>query len=176
MVNFQKNNMLTLLQKFQNNCVSIHNRTQCITMFLNQLKIDFNVAKELEECICKIHYINTIKYIEEAKRVCFNIKCNSNILKKYKVCEIPFISNEEMARGTLLEKIKDQENQRAIAVENMLREKYENVNKSSEGGLVRCKTCGSTDIAWQQKQTRGADEAMTIFCTCSNCKTRWKMS
>lgn len=168
--------MLSLLQKFQKNCVPMKHRKNCVRMFSTQLRIDFEIAKELEESICRLYYLNTIKYIEEAKRICFNIKCNSNLLKKYEISKLSLVSNEEMARGTLLEKIKDQENQKSVAVENMLREKYENVNKSSEGGLVRCKTCGSADIAWQQKQTRGADEAMTIFCTCSNCKTRWKMS
>jgi hypothetical protein len=42
--------------------------------------------------------------------------------------------------------------------------------------LIRCSRCRSADVTWEQKQTRGADESMTLFFTCSNCDKRWKMS
>lgn len=170
------NKMATFLTKINDSWISIETRHQCIMMFHELLKIPYSTALELEKSVCAIQYSDKSLYIEHAKRICFNVKCNPTLLTKYKPKDLPLVTDEEMARGTLLEKIKEQENQRSEAVENMLREKYENVNKSAEGSLMRCKTCGSTDIAWQQKQTRGADESMTIFCTCSNCKTRWKMS
>ena len=34
--------------------------------------------------------------------------------------------------------------------------------------------CGSSDVDYIQKQTRGADEAMTTFLTCNACGTHWK--
>jgi DNA-directed RNA polymerase subunit M/transcription elongation factor TFIIS len=40
---------------------------------------------------------------------------------------------------------------------------------------LRCKKCGSNDITHDFLQTRSADEGTTIFCTCTNCKKRWKM-
>lgn len=40
---------------------------------------------------------------------------------------------------------------------------------------VRCKKCGSNDVANEFLQTRSADEGTTIFCTCLSCKKRWKM-
>jgi DNA-directed RNA polymerase subunit M/transcription elongation factor TFIIS len=43
-------------------------------------------------------------------------------------------------------------------------------------GVVRCSRCKSSDIRWDQKQTRGADESMTVFFECKNCSKRWKMS
>ncbi len=43
-------------------------------------------------------------------------------------------------------------------------------------GVVRCSRCKSSDIRWDQKQTRGADESMTIFFECKSCGKRWKMS
>ena len=45
---------------------------------------------------------------------------------------------------------------------------------SPDAGL-RCKKCGSNDITHEFLQTRSADEGTTIFCTCTNCKKRWKM-
>ena len=42
--------------------------------------------------------------------------------------------------------------------------------------LMQCSKCHSANIVWEQKQTRGADESMTIFFQCKNCGKRWKMN
>lgn len=47
---------------------------------------------------------------------------------------------------------------------------------TSKGGVNICGRCKSTNITWTQKQTKGADESMTIFFECSDCGKRWKMS
>ena len=38
-----------------------------------------------------------------------------------------------------------------------------------------CNRCGSDYVRCEQKQTRSADESMTIICTCSKCQLRWTM-
>jgi len=43
------------------------------------------------------------------------------------------------------------------------------------GGL-RCRKCGSDSVAVQQKQTRSADEGMTVFCSCEQCGFHWRMA
>ena len=43
-------------------------------------------------------------------------------------------------------------------------------------GIVRCSRCKSSEVIWDQKQTRGADESMTVFFECKSCGKRWKMS
>lgn len=40
-------------------------------------------------------------------------------------------------------------------------------------GLFRCKRCKSLDVDTEQKQTRSADEPMTIFCLCTKCGLRF---
>ena len=42
--------------------------------------------------------------------------------------------------------------------------------------IIPCNKCYplNTDVEWFEKQTRSADEPMTIFAFCKNCKTRWK--
>lgn len=37
-----------------------------------------------------------------------------------------------------------------------------------------CRKCHSTDVMFNQKQTSGGDEAMTVFCTCKACGNKWK--
>lgn len=45
----------------------------------------------------------------------------------------------------------------------------------SKGG-IRCRKCGDNQVAIQQKQTRSADEGMTVFCTCEHCGFQWRMA
>lgn len=42
-------------------------------------------------------------------------------------------------------------------------------------GLFECSKCKSKDIDTEQKQTRSADEPMTLFCACNRCGKRWVM-
>ena len=58
----------------------------------------------------------------------------------------------------------------------LLREKYENVVKAQKSeSLLKCRRCGSSEITYNQKQVRGADEASSIFCSCLSCKKRWRL-
>ena len=40
-------------------------------------------------------------------------------------------------------------------------------------GIFACTRCKSFDVDTEQKQTRSADEPMTIFCTCNVCGQRF---
>ena len=44
-----------------------------------------------------------------------------------------------------------------------------------EDGIFQCKKCGSQKTTFYSLQTRSADEPMTNFITCVECKNRWKM-
>lgn len=41
-------------------------------------------------------------------------------------------------------------------------------------GLLQCFRCKSTRVESYQRQTRSADEAMTVFCMCLECHHKWK--
>ena len=41
-------------------------------------------------------------------------------------------------------------------------------------GFHKCGACGSQNTSFHQKQTRSADEPMTSFIRCKDCKHRWK--
>ena len=43
-----------------------------------------------------------------------------------------------------------------------------------EDSVMQCGKCKSRKIGLEQKQTRGADEAMTVYYTCKTCGHRWK--
>ena len=57
----------------------------------------------------------------------------------------------------------------------MLQEKYDELNDANYAAIVRCRRCGSAEVTWEEKQTRSADEAATVFCVCTTCKNRWVM-
>ena len=40
--------------------------------------------------------------------------------------------------------------------------------------ILQCGKCKQHKVDYYQKQTRGADEPMTCFCTCLNCGHRWR--
>lgn len=41
--------------------------------------------------------------------------------------------------------------------------------------FIQCRKCKSNAVDTEQKQTRSADEPMTIFCICRNCKERFRI-
>ena len=47
---------------------------------------------------------------------------------------------------------------------------------ANAGGALRCMACGADNIVVQQKQTRSADEGMTVFCGCQECGRQWRMA
>lgn len=45
-----------------------------------------------------------------------------------------------------------------------------------EEGLYKCKFCGSKETFSYGKQTRSADEPMTVFVTCGKCGKKWTIN
>ena len=84
-------------------------------------------------------------------------------------------TDEQLAKGTLLERIEREARLRTERFHAMLSEKYEAIDDQDHAALVRCRRCGSSEVTWEEKQTRSADEAATLFCVCATCKNRWTM-
>ena len=69
---------------------------------------------------------------------------------KHEVFENAFFSRLDVARKVLLGK-----------------------GEAPTKGIFACTKCKSFDVDTEQKQTRSADEPMTIFCTCNVCGQRF---
>ena len=54
------------------------------------------------------------------------------------------------------------------------RMKYD-IKPESMTDRYKCRKCGSRKCSYYEMQTRSADEPMTQFFTCLDCKNRWKM-
>lgn len=51
----------------------------------------------------------------------------------------------------------------------------EEIETEVQDGIFQCRKCGSRKTTYYSLQTRSADEPMTNFITCLQCKNRWKM-
>nr|CCC95094.1 putative transcription elongation factor [Trypanosoma congolense IL3000] len=45
---------------------------------------------------------------------------------------------------------------------------------STTSTLFPCPSCKARNCSWSQKQTRSADEPMTVFCICNVCDHKWR--
>ena len=113
-------------------------------------------------------------YIDKITEILHNIRQNPNLIAHGK--NIITMSDDELAAGTIVEYIQHEALKKFKRFDQMLQDKYESLNDETYVSTLKCRNCGSSDISWEQKQTRGADEAMTVFCSCAKCKNRWKMS
>lgn len=154
--------------------VSPRKRIIAINMFRELVNLCWCDAEELESSMMYC-CIDEESYVLLAKRVCHNIYFNPSLKTQFNLKEIPFTSDDSL-RACALKKLEDAEVARAQNIHNLLKEKYEAVNAAGcKTSILRCRACGGSDISWNQVQTRGADESMTIFCACS-CGNRWKMT
>lgn len=48
-------------------------------------------------------------------------------------------------------------------------------SEETEAAFIVCRKCKSNSVDTEQKQTRSADEPMTIFCKCRKCASRWTL-
>lgn len=61
-----------------------------------------------------------------------------------------------------------------IPISAFIEESIDTKVKNTVG--IKCKKCGSEEVYSESRQTRSADEAMTVFYTCLNCGNKWKVN
>lgn len=151
--------------------VSAHQRRDVMSL-LNQFCDDIMLVRDIEAGIhCMTRNLN--EYMDKSQQIILNIKNNANL--KHHGSDIVLLTDIEMAKDTIIEDIEKESVNRKMRFEQMLQEKYEMLNDKSYNTTLKCRRCGSAEVSWEQKQTRSADEASTVFCTCNKCNNRWTM-
>jgi transcription elongation factor S-II len=102
-------------------------------------------------------------------RMCHNLKKNPELVFKYSPHMLVTLDHTVLAIGTDVEAW-TRSMQDAILQSQQLLNAHQ-----LEQSFLNCKRCKSSSISFKQQQTRSADEAMTVFCTCTTCGLRWKM-
>jgi transcription elongation factor S-II len=105
-----------------------------------------------------------------------NLDKNSYIKNNYLLDKIKSgeIKSSEITNLSVYEIHPD--NWKEIIEEKIKRDKmmYE-LKPESMTERYKCRKCGSRKCSYYEMQTRSADEPMTQFFTCLDCKNRWKM-
>jgi transcription elongation factor S-II len=144
-------------------------------------------STEVEAAIYITHVSNRSEYASKARSLCFNIKKNiplacQIILGQIHAEGLVNMSSEELAS----DEQREQMAKRAKDITDAKRLDWDRANEDKintmcgiTGDLLRaslftCSRCKSIKTTSTQKQTRSADEPMTVFVLCLNCGKRWR--
>jgi transcription elongation factor S-II len=179
----------------QNICKKLHeimagSKGDLVKDGINASAVDHLVvqrATEVEASIQQHMKNDKANYIAKARSLCFNIKKNKKlggevVLGQVSADDLVNMSTEELASD---EKQKEREERRKHVMDTM-RLDWERENESKindmcgikgdllKASLFTCGRCKSIKTTSTQKQTRSADEPMTVFVLCLNCGKRWR--
>jgi transcription elongation factor S-II len=126
-------------------------------------------------------------YNDKVRSLLFNLKKNNNLrndvlLQHTSSTALVQMSSEQLAddqtvAARIQESQKLQESKRLDweqANEGKINEMCGITGELLKASLFTCNRCKSTKTTSTQKQTRSADEPMTVFVYCTNCGKRWK--
>lgn len=145
------------------------------------------ISTDIESSIHTFSKQNRQLYTEKARSINFNLKKNLNLCQRLSSGEIEprklvSMTAQEMAttekakqREDVIKKTQDARRldwneQNEAKINDMCGIKGELLQAS----LFTCGRCKSIKTTSTQKQTRSADEPMTVFVLCLNCGNRWK--
>ena len=151
-------------------------RVRCIRAFQTFNSLSFDRALELERCVAAQQPTAAL-YRGACKRLLFNLASNP-ALHEVACADLVMMPDAQMARGTVVERVQQQERQLHQSYIDMLKEKQDAVENLADqkDSVLHCRRCGSSNLHFVQLQTRSADEPMTCFLTCNACKNKWRMS
>ena len=134
---------------------------------LHASRPDVRLVRDVE-ALCHAASATAHEYGDHVRRAAFNLHANPNVGR-----EVALAHDDRLVEGTLVGRIRTEAAARKDRFEQMLQEKYDALHDPSLRAIVRCRRCGSEEVSWEEKQTRSADEAATVFCVCAKCKNRW---
>jgi len=111
-------------------------------------------------------------YEERCKTLLHAFLTNPSLGKLGK--QVCHMSDEQLMEGTVVQTIQREQKERFESLHHMLEERHEMTRRANDSTFIKCRKCGGNNITFTQKQTRSADEAMTVFLECLTCKERWR--
>mmetsp|Transcript_9021 Transcript_9021/g.12839 ORF Transcript_9021/g.12839 Transcript_9021/m.12839 type:complete len:308 (+) Transcript_9021:282-1205(+) len=144
-------------------------------------------TSEVEEAVQTKFGREKQSYTEKVRSLCFNLKKNAPLRSQILMGQTPadklvVMSSEQLAssdkvqqRAKLVNKLQDSRRlDWEQANEDKINEMCGIKGDLLQASLFTCGRCKSIKTTSTQKQTRSADEPMTVFVLCMNCGNRWK--
>ena len=132
-------------------------------------------AERVERALFELVDADACGYATLASRVVYAVATNEQLAQQ-DPSDLVGLSDLDLCRGTpeyeaSLGRERRQKNVRALVDDTIER------MGCDSSSLLRCGRCGGSDVSWDSKQLRSADEGMTIFVQCERqaCRARWKM-
>jgi transcription elongation factor S-II len=144
-------------------------------------------AAELEQALQDKFRSDRRGYTDKARSICFNLKKNGPlsadlVLGHVEPTELVNFTSEQLASDEM--RLKREETAKKLIDSRRLdwdQANEDKINKQCgisgdllQASLFTCGRCKSVKTTSTQKQTRSADEPMTVFVLCLNCGKRWK--
>lgn len=127
------------------------------------------------------------EYLGKARSLCFNIKQNIGLTTQILLGQLPGDELVEMSSEQLAsDELRKEREEKARKIMDTSRLDWDQANEDKinamcgikgdllKASLFTCGRCKSIKTTSTQKQTRSADEPMTVFVLCLNCGKRWK--
>ena len=158
-----------------------------INYHVNNIQKSRNIEKSIYNALIKDCKENNIPrqwknsifinlYFSKIRSICVNLNKDSYIKNNYLIEQINNnkIDAEDISKLSVYDVYPD--NWRVMIDAKIKRDKikYE-LKPESMTDQYKCRRCGSRKCSYYEMQTRSADEPMTQFFTCLDCKNRWKM-
>jgi transcription elongation factor S-II len=144
-------------------------------------------ASEMETALAKAFPNDRKGYTDKARSLSFNLKRNQDLrgavlLGRTGAAALIHMSSEDLAPADKAkerrEQVKDLQDSRRLDWEQANEDKINEMcgihGDLLQASLFTCGRCKSIKTTSTQKQTRSADEPMTVFVFCMNCGNRWK--
>lgn len=181
-------NALPQLRK--NVCVKLHSIVSVNNKDNVEASVLISKVTEIESAMDAFCKGNRVVYAEKFRSLVFNLKKNASLCSRVITTAEGGISGKALVKMTAeqlatSEKIKERQAvKQQIADSRRLDWEEANEDKINDqcgikgellnASLFTCGRCKSIKTTSTQKQTRSADEPMTVFVYCKSCGNRWK--
>lgn len=152
-------------------------RHRYIERIADALGGDKSYAEKIDTRLMLLCHRNAEAYMEKCTQIVYNLQAFPSLALQYDpeiLISLDDLTLDPSSPALLLRELRQQREKGAQALlELMTKEDARDIIDPRSS--IRCARCKSYDLDIDCKQTRGADEAMTIFCKCRNpeCGASW---
>lgn len=153
-------------------------RHRYIKLIASALGGDTSYAERIDARLMLLCHRNAEAYMEKCTQILYNLKAFPSLALQYDpeiLISLDDVTLDPSSPALLLREARQQREKGAQALLELMT-KEDPIDIIDPRSSIRCARCKSYDLDIDCKQTRSADEPMTVFCKCRNpdCGAFWK--